>query len=212
MECIVLSVEKLQSNMGKTDQPVSTIDLVACREEILKSKRFKIGVLSSSILENPGLKSGNFRILLNFMDERNPEVYITIRKLAMVSLLEIFKDLLPSYSILQISQGVKRMCSAIHGGNDKIARGATSLNNISLINFIRFLFSEKGDLGVAELRGYVTEKLQGLFAEAREDVENFDKKERRHATSERTRSAAWRGSRVVHVRAPRRPSVLQFLR
>lgn len=99
--------------MENTDQPVSTIDLIACREEVLKSKRFKIGVLSSGILENPELKCGNLKMLLNFMDERNPEVYITIRKLAMVSLLEIFKDLLPSYNILQISQGVKRIYKLI---------------------------------------------------------------------------------------------------
>lgn len=96
--------------MQVTDKPVSTIEFLARREEILKTKRFKIGILSSGILENPELKSGNFKILLDMMDERTSEVYITIRKLAMVSLLEIFKDLLPSYSILQISQeGIKRM-------------------------------------------------------------------------------------------------------
>ncbi|XP_071652136.1 nucleolar complex protein 3 [Temnothorax longispinosus] len=96
------------NNLQVTDKPVSTIELLACREEILRSKRFKIGILSSGILENPELKSGNFKILLDMMDERASEVYITIRKLAMVSLLEIFKDLLPSYSILQTSQeGVK---------------------------------------------------------------------------------------------------------
>lgn len=42
------------------------------------------------------------------MEETNPEIYITIRKLATVSLMEVFKDLLPSYQILQIPQeGVK---------------------------------------------------------------------------------------------------------
>ncbi|XP_028049441.1 nucleolar complex protein 3 homolog isoform X2 [Monomorium pharaonis] len=96
------------NNLQVTDKPVSTIELLAHREEILRSKRFKIGILSSGILENPELKSGNFKILLDMMDERTSEVYITIRKLAMVSLLEVFKDLLPSYSILQITQeGVK---------------------------------------------------------------------------------------------------------
>ncbi|XP_025160939.1 nucleolar complex protein 3 homolog [Harpegnathos saltator] len=96
------------NTLEKADKPVSTIELLACREEVLKSKRFKIGILSSGILENPELNISNFKMLLDFMDERNPEIYITVRKLAMVSLLEIFKDLLPSYNILQISQeGVK---------------------------------------------------------------------------------------------------------
>lgn len=104
------SIEKFQNNLEKTDKPVSTIELLACREDILRSKRCKIGILSSGILENPEHKIGNFKILLEFMDERNPEIYITVRKLATVSLLEIFKDLLPSYNILQVSQeGVKCM-------------------------------------------------------------------------------------------------------
>lgn len=96
--------------MPESDKPVSTIELLACREELLRSKRFKIGILSSGILENPQLKSGNFKILLDMMDERASEVHVTVRKLAMVSLLEVFKDLLPSYSLLQTSQeGVMRV-------------------------------------------------------------------------------------------------------
>lgn len=99
----------LKNTLNKENgETVSTVELVACREEILKSRRLKIGVLSSTLLENPEIKSSNFKILLDFMDEKNPEIYITVRKLAMVSLLEVFKDLLPSYHILQLKQeGVK---------------------------------------------------------------------------------------------------------
>lgn len=99
----------LQNSLNKENGEIlSTVELAACREEILKSRRFKIGVLSSTLLENPELKCSNFKMLLNFMDENNPEIYITVRKLAMVSLLEVFKDLLPSYQILQLKQeGVK---------------------------------------------------------------------------------------------------------
>lgn len=81
---------------------------MACREEVLKSRRYTIGILSSSILEDPQLRSKNFTMLLDFMEEKNPEVYITVRKLATASLLEIFKDILPSYHITQVNQeGVK---------------------------------------------------------------------------------------------------------
>lgn len=92
------------NNLQETNKPVSTVELLACREELLKSKRLKIGILSSSILENPELKSKNFKILLDMMDEKDSEAYITVRKLTMMSLLEVFKDLLPSYNILQVSQ------------------------------------------------------------------------------------------------------------
>lgn len=95
-------------NEDKDKKPVSMIELLAFREEVLRSKRLKIGVLSSSLLETPETKCDNFKILLELMEETNPEVYITVRKLATISLLEIFKDLLPSYQILQIQQeGVK---------------------------------------------------------------------------------------------------------
>lgn len=86
------------------------IEFLAFREEVLRSKRLKIGLLSSSLLETPETKCDNFKILLELMEETNPEVYITVRKLATISLLEIFKDLLPSYQILQIQQeGVRCM-------------------------------------------------------------------------------------------------------
>ncbi|XP_068977769.1 nucleolar complex protein 3 isoform X2 [Bombus flavifrons] len=91
-------------NEDKDKKPVSMIELLAFREEVLRSKRLKIGLLSSSLLETPETKCDNFKILLELMEETNPEVYITVRKLATISLLEIFKDLLPSYQILQIQQ------------------------------------------------------------------------------------------------------------
>ncbi|OAD53274.1 Nucleolar complex protein 3 like protein [Eufriesea mexicana] len=88
----------------KTKKPVSIIELLACRKEVLRSKRLKIGLLSSTLLETPETKCENFKTLLELMEDTNPEVYITVRKLATVSLLEVFKDLLPSYQILQIQQ------------------------------------------------------------------------------------------------------------
>lgn len=45
------------------------------------------------------LQTKNFKPLLDMMEENHPEVKITVRKLAAVSLLEVFKDLLPSYYI-----------------------------------------------------------------------------------------------------------------
>ncbi|XP_031842929.1 nucleolar complex protein 3 [Nomia melanderi] len=93
---------------NENKQPVSMIELLACRKEALTSKRLKIGLLASSLLETPENKSDNFKLLLEFMEESDPEVYISVRKLATVSLLEVFKDILPSYHILQIQQeGIK---------------------------------------------------------------------------------------------------------
>lgn len=54
-------------------------------------------VFSHVFLCYPQMK--NFKPLLDMMGEVNPEVKITVRKLVTVSLLEVFKDLLPSYYI-----------------------------------------------------------------------------------------------------------------
>lgn len=45
------------------------------------------------------LQIGNFKPLLDLLTDVDPEVCITVKKLALVSLLEIFKDLLPEYQI-----------------------------------------------------------------------------------------------------------------
>ncbi|XP_015119168.1 nucleolar complex protein 3 homolog [Diachasma alloeum] len=86
-------------NVVDTKDKVTTVELLACRDEILKSRKLKIGILSSSLLENPHAKAHNFKVLLDFLDETNPEVCITVKKLTIVSLVEVFRDLLPAYYI-----------------------------------------------------------------------------------------------------------------
>ncbi|XP_063231690.1 nucleolar complex protein 3 homolog [Bacillus rossius redtenbacheri] len=94
---IVLAEEQI--NGLDTSKPVSMADLFVCREQLLQKYKFRIGVLSSGLLENPEMKIKNLKILLEMMDEKMPEVRLTVRKLAAVSLLEVFKDLLPAYQI-----------------------------------------------------------------------------------------------------------------
>lgn len=99
------ALEELETGQELEDaEKISTVELLACREEILRAKKFKIGLLASGLLENPEIKINNLKILLELMDEMNPEVYITVRKLAIISLLEVFKDLLPSYHIHEATQ------------------------------------------------------------------------------------------------------------
>ncbi|XP_069671581.1 nucleolar complex protein 3 [Periplaneta americana] len=91
-----------------TSQPVSTAELLAAREEALCKRKLLIGVLASGLLEDPQLKNKNFKRLLDLMNEQTPELRITVRKLVTMSLLEVFKDVIPSYQIKhQDNQGVK---------------------------------------------------------------------------------------------------------
>lgn len=89
-------------------KPISAVDLLANRNQVLRDKKIEIGSLSAGLLENPEEKVANFRLLLNYMNENIPEIYFTVKKLATVSLLEVFKDLIPSYQIKPpINDGVK---------------------------------------------------------------------------------------------------------
>lgn len=78
--------------------------LIATREQNLQTRKFQIGILCSNVLENPDLNIKKLELVMKHLSDNNPETYITVRKLAMASLLEVFKDILPSYPILGIKQ------------------------------------------------------------------------------------------------------------
>ncbi|KAJ8963515.1 hypothetical protein NQ314_005576 [Rhamnusium bicolor] len=98
----------IQDSEFDLSQPISATQLLAARNEILRQKKIHIGTLSSGLLENPEEKIMNLKTLFSIMDEETPEVYLTVRKLVIVSLLEVFKDILPSYEIKHTNnEGVK---------------------------------------------------------------------------------------------------------
>lgn len=58
---------------------------------------------------------GNIAHLLEIMEKREPELQITIKKLVTLTLLEVFKDILPGYQLkLNQYDGVKCMYSHIN--------------------------------------------------------------------------------------------------
>lgn len=87
---------------------MSTAQLLVKRHDVLLKKKIEIGSLSAGLLEAPEDKVSNFRSLLKIIDEEVEGAYFTIRKLAVVALLEVFKDILPSYQLKpEITEGVK---------------------------------------------------------------------------------------------------------
>lgn len=100
--------QEIQKNTDRILEPISTIQLLASRNQALYDRKLHIGILSSGFLENPEEKVTNLRTLLNLLDEEIPEIHYSVKKLVIISLLEIFKDILPSYEIKSFSQeGVK---------------------------------------------------------------------------------------------------------
>lgn len=81
--------------------PQSTTDLLAIYSNSLRNRKIHIGYLCSSLLENPEEKISNFRIIFQILEDEAIEASLSIKKVIVVSLLEVFTDILPSYQIKQ---------------------------------------------------------------------------------------------------------------
>ncbi|KAF6199744.1 hypothetical protein GE061_006042 [Apolygus lucorum] len=90
------NIEKVEGDLLR---PVSMAEMLALREQNINQYKYKIGLLSSSLLEDPHNKVMNIARLLEIFDEWSPELQVTLKKLVTVSLLEVFKDILPAYQI-----------------------------------------------------------------------------------------------------------------
>eukprot|EP00066_Takifugu_rubripes_P029692 XP_011618958.1 PREDICTED: nucleolar complex protein 3 homolog [Takifugu rubripes] len=69
------------------------------RVDNLREKKEQIASLASAVVSDPHGNMKRLKELRGMLMERDPCVAVTIRKLAMVSLMEIFKDIAPSYRI-----------------------------------------------------------------------------------------------------------------
>lgn len=74
------------------------------RRKTLEDKKMHIATLGSSILSAPDKNIKKLKELRSMLMEKDPHVAVTVRKLVMVSLLEIFKDITPSYRIRPLTE------------------------------------------------------------------------------------------------------------
>uniref|UniRef100_A0A1A9WL83 Nucleolar complex protein 3 homolog n=1 Tax=Glossina brevipalpis TaxID=37001 RepID=A0A1A9WL83_9MUSC len=94
---------------------ITTTDLLIARQQEIERQKYRIGIICSGILEKPEDKIRNFNALFELMDENNCKGSInllTVRKLAVVSLTEIFKDILPEYRVGQVDTKMQHVRKA----------------------------------------------------------------------------------------------------
>lgn len=97
----VVNQNKNQEELKKKKK-MSAMELMVEREEELQRQKFRIGVICSGILEKPEEKVKNIAALLAMVSQYAPnkeENMISTRKLAMVSLVEVFRDIVPDYKV-----------------------------------------------------------------------------------------------------------------
>ncbi|XP_078146909.1 nucleolar complex protein 3 homolog isoform X2 [Centroberyx gerrardi] len=69
------------------------------RTQTLTEKKLRIAALGSAVISDPTSNIKRLKELRGMLMEAEPSVAVTVRKLVMVSLMEIFKDIIPSYKI-----------------------------------------------------------------------------------------------------------------
>lgn len=87
---------------SKKKKMLSATELLLEREQVVQRQRFRIGVICSGILEKPEEKVKNIGALILLMQEigaEKEENLISTRKLAMISLVEVFRDIVPDYKV-----------------------------------------------------------------------------------------------------------------
>lgn len=101
---IINETPSSDDTLAALSNKISTTDLLILREQEMNRQKYRIGIICSGILEKPDDKMKNFNSLFELMDERHNDVpnLFSVRKIATLSILEVFKDILPEYRIGQI--------------------------------------------------------------------------------------------------------------
>nr|XP_040236272.2 nucleolar complex protein 3 homolog [Anopheles coluzzii] len=96
------SAEDIFDDKPNEQQVVSLAEILLKRDEEIREKQFFIGTTCAAILENPEARIENIGVLLDLLNEVNRDGsinFLPVRKTAMISLVEVFKDIVPEYRI-----------------------------------------------------------------------------------------------------------------
>ncbi|XP_008072774.1 nucleolar complex protein 3 homolog [Carlito syrichta] len=77
------------------------------RKKKLQEKKMHIAALASAILSDPESNIKKLKELRSMLMEQDPDVAVTVRKLVIISLMELFKDITPSYKIRPLTEAEK---------------------------------------------------------------------------------------------------------
>ncbi|XP_072280517.1 nucleolar complex protein 3 homolog [Pyxicephalus adspersus] len=101
---------EVQENGDVPEEPLhlmTTEELVHHRKETLEEKKIQIAALASAILADPENSIKKLKELRTMLMEQDSTVAVTVKKLVLISLMEIFKDIAPSYKIRPLTEEEK---------------------------------------------------------------------------------------------------------
>ncbi|KAG0725335.1 Nucleolar complex protein 3 [Chionoecetes opilio] len=91
--------EEEEAEEEEVPEEKSTIDFLIERQRKLDERKVKIGCLAANFIQQPEERLSGFSSLLHFLDEADPDIALTVKKYAALSLLEVFHKVIPSYPI-----------------------------------------------------------------------------------------------------------------
>ncbi|KFO93837.1 Nucleolar complex protein 3, partial [Buceros rhinoceros silvestris] len=112
--------EEMEEADDFNEEPLPVLtpeEMAAQRRQKLQERKMHIAALASAILSEPDNNVGDFAPFVNqikklkelraMLMEQDPNVAVIVRKLVMVSLMEVFKDIVPSYKIRPLTEAEK---------------------------------------------------------------------------------------------------------
>jgi nucleolar complex protein 3 len=88
---------------AKKKKFLTATELLGEREQEFNYQKFRIGKICSAITERPEERISSFRTLLelvqDFKNDKKDRNLVSVRKLAMLSIMEAFKDIIPDYKL-----------------------------------------------------------------------------------------------------------------
>ncbi|XP_005407586.1 PREDICTED: nucleolar complex protein 3 homolog [Chinchilla lanigera] len=102
--------EDLELEEEITEEPVRELTIeehLTERKKKLQAKKMHIAALASAILSDPESNIKKLKELRSLLMEQDPDVAVTVRKLVIISLMELFKDITPSYKIRPLTEAEK---------------------------------------------------------------------------------------------------------
>ncbi|NXF35844.1 NOC3L protein, partial [Nyctibius bracteatus] len=102
--------EEMEEAEDFNEEPLPVLtpeEMAAQRRQTLQERKMHIAALASAILSEPDNNIKKLKELRAMLMEQDPNVAVIVRKLVMVSLMEIFKDIAPSYKIRPLTEAEK---------------------------------------------------------------------------------------------------------
>ena len=95
-----IELEKVNEEVKSEDEPPkSALDIIREKKDFFDKSKSRIAFLCRGILENPHGEMKKLKELRQMLTQTNVRQSYILRKLVIVSLCEIFKDIIPSYKI-----------------------------------------------------------------------------------------------------------------